>query len=360
MSTLLSVSLGLVALLSAASAHPQCLDSQPPYVDRRTWRSLYCNMYRDFGCCYQDGRQERRVPTLLKEITRDDRDACACEPYLRNVTCLECSPYAAHIFESESGTARRRFPLLCRAYCEEAYVKCYRTFLRYYNYRARDFAGVKNNPTSPAELSANAETFCTAVLPDEDGPYCYPKVLNGPQFPADEQPPAEQEDGELGCICGDPVARDLRNPLAAVHAGDGSGRLFIVEQIGVVHVLFTKNSTLLPRPFLDISSRVLSSSRRGDERGLLGIAFHPDYGDNGRFFVYYSTRQRAAIRVSEFRVRDDNPNLANRSSEREVLSVPQPYSNHNGGQILFKDGYLLAFLGDGGFRGDPLNSGQDR
>lgn len=367
METTLALTLALlVAEFYPVSTHPQCLDSQPPFVDRRTWRTLYCNQYRDFGCCYKDWRQSRRVPKLLPQITADGRNASACEPYLRNVTCLDCSPYAAHIFDSEGSGAQRVFPLLCRDYCEEAYVKCYRTFLRYYRYLARDFEGVVNNPKGDEALQRNAKLFCNYVLPEEDGPYCYPKVLDGPQFPADEnQTTTSSENGELGCICGDPVARGLRNPLAAVHAGDGSGRLFVVEQIGVIHVLLLSNRTILPRPFLDISGRVRITSRQGDERGLLGLSFHPEYKNNGRFFIYYCARPRGDVRVSEFIVSRDDPNVANSTSERVLLTVPQPRSNHNGGQMLFKDGYMLVFLGDGGGAGDNtlpgrLGNAQDR
>ena len=150
------------------------------------------------------------------------------------------------------------------------------------------------------------------------------------------------------------MASGLRNPLAAVPAGDESGRLFIVEQIGVVRVLDRENN-LLPQPFLDITASVLTSSKNGDERGLLGLAFHPNHSANGLFYVYYSTNSKGShhIIVSEFHVSSGDTNIADPSSEHVVLSVSQPFSNHNGGQLLFQDGYLLVFLGDGGAGGSP-------
>ena len=130
--------------------------------------------------------------------------------------------------------------------------------------------------------------------------------------------------------------------------------MFIVEQIGVIKVLLA-NSTLLPEPFLDISSSIFISTQIGEERGLLGLAFHPDYTLNGRFYVYYSASEQRAgrsvhvSRVSEFVVQTNTPGRTNGSSERIIFSIRQPQSDRNGGQLLFDDhGFLLIFLGDGG------------
>jgi len=214
---------------------------------------------------------------------------------------------------------------------------------------------VSKYPRDEEELARDAQAFCEHYVP-EDSPYCYPRVLDGP----DIEGFSTEQVGELGCICGQPVATGLRNPLAAVHAGDGSGRLFIAEQIGVVRVL-DRDNNLLPEPFLDIRSDVLTSSRKGDERGLLGMAFHPNYAENGLFYVYYSSRTDGSHHsiVSEFHVNEDDPNTANLTSQRVLLSLSQPHSNNNGGQLLFKDGYLLVFLGDGGGGWDTFQNGQN-
>lgn len=341
-----------------AASHPQCLDFQPPFSGANL---SFCSQYNDFGCCAKDRPMQRRVEALIGRLPEERQSIC--EPFLRDISCLECSPWAAHIFETEGGNESRVFPQLCRSYCEEVYQKCVPMIMRYFRLKKTDF-GVLNYPRTQERLLEDMRRFCNAVIP-EDSPYCYPRVqIDGPQIEGGMQPT-----GELSCICGLPVATGLRNPLVATHSGDRTGRLFIAEQLGVIRIL-TANNTLLEEPFLDISSQVRTSSSVGDERGLLGFAFHPDYRSNGRFYVYYSasvprrTSSRNHVsRVSEFRVREDDPNRANATSQRVILNIPQPRGNHNGGMLLFKDGYLLIFLGDGGGAGDRFGSignGQDR
>src|SRR3990172_7052852 len=150
-----------------------------------------------------------------------------------------------------------------------------------------------------------------------------------------------------------PIVTGLDSPVHLTHAGDGSGRLFVVEQEGIVRII--RDGRLLPRPFLDIRGRVIS----GGEMGLLSVAFHPQYARNGRFFVNYtanSTTLRTVI--AEFHVSGDDPNVAD-ATERVLLEIPQPFRNHNGGLNLFgPDGMLYIGMGDGGSGGDPLNNGQ--
>ena len=331
--------------------HPQCLNFQPPFESSNL---LQCEEYQDFGCCIRDSQLERRVDRLLQlRLSTEQQEAC--DPFMRNVSCLKCSPYAAHIYESEGGSDPRVFPLLCRSYCEEAFQVCNPLMMRYFGLKAGDY-GISNRPKTHQELVENSKTFCSANLPSNDTAYCYPNILSGPQLP---DLSTQSEEGELNCLCTFPVATGLRNPIAAVHAGDRSGRLFIAEQLGVVWVLMP-NNTLLSDPFLDISGRVLTYSRVGEERGLLGLAFHPSYKENGRVYIYYSAGPRHTSRISEFQLQEGNPNKINVTSERIILSISQPYSNHNGGQLLFKDGYLLIVLGDGGGAGDRAGHGQDR
>ena len=148
------------------------------------------------------------------------------------------------------------------------------------------------------------------------------------------------------------VTEDLENPLFLTHAGDGSARLFVVEQPGRIRVL--EGHALLPTPFLDITKQVLS----GGERGLLGLAFHPDYRHNGRFFINYTRKPDGATVVAEYH-RGATAASASQD-ERILLIVPQPYPNHNGGMVAFgPDGYLYVGLGDGGSKGDPDNRAQN-
>lgn len=146
------------------------------------------------------------------------------------------------------------------------------------------------------------------------------------------------------------VAGGLTQPLF-LDAPQGDSRLFIVEQPGRIKVV--SGGSLLPVPFLDIADLVGT----GGERGLLGLAFHPQYAVNGRFYVNY-TDTSGDTRVAEYRAGTD-PNKADRASGRVILTVDQPASNHNGGMLAFgPDGYLYAALGDGGGGGDQFGHGQ--
>lgn len=149
------------------------------------------------------------------------------------------------------------------------------------------------------------------------------------------------------------VAGGLSRPTFVTHAGDGSGRLFVLEKQGRIRII--EGGKLLPEPFLDITNVVKSS---GNEQGLLGLAFHPGYERNGRFFVYY-TAQDNDNTVAEFRVSAE-ANRADPRSGKELLAVADKYPNHNGGMLAFgPDGYLYIAMGDGGSSGDPDDNGQD-
>jgi glucose/arabinose dehydrogenase len=144
----------------------------------------------------------------------------------------------------------------------------------------------------------------------------------------------------------------LNDPVGVTNAADGSGRLFILEQDGLIRIF--QNGALLATPFLDIRDRVLS----GGERGLLGLAFHPQYAQNGYFYVNYTNLQGNTI-IARFQVSSGDPNRADPSSEKRLIFVQQPYPNHNGGEVAFgPDGYLYLGLGDGGSQGDPNDHGQ--
>lgn len=152
------------------------------------------------------------------------------------------------------------------------------------------------------------------------------------------------------------LVSNLVLPTVLTHAHDGSGRRFIADQPGQIRIV-DSSGTVLPTPFLDISSRMVSLSPNYDERGLLGLAFHPGYSTNGRFFVFYSApttdaNDDAAI-LAEFKVSSTNANVADASSQRILLSVEKPDFNHNGGCVSFgQDGYLYVSYGDGGGEAD--------
>ncbi len=149
-----------------------------------------------------------------------------------------------------------------------------------------------------------------------------------------------------------PLVTGLENPTAITHAGDGSDRIFIVEQEGRIQII--QNGNLLATPFLDISTRIST----GGERGLLGLAFPPNYASKGYFYVNYTNPAGDTV-VARYRLTND-PNVADLNSEEIILTVDQPFENHNGGQLAFgPDGYLYIGMGDGGGGGDPQNNAQN-
>ena len=147
------------------------------------------------------------------------------------------------------------------------------------------------------------------------------------------------------------VASGLRSPVDLQSVPGDRARLFVVEQGGRIRVI--RSGTVLAQPFLDISARISS----GGERGLLGLAFHPGFAQNGRFFVNYTDLQ-GHTHIAEFRATPGS-DTADAGSERLILFVTQPFANHNGGGLAFgNDGMLYIALGDGGSGGDPLGNGQ--
>jgi len=147
------------------------------------------------------------------------------------------------------------------------------------------------------------------------------------------------------------ISSGISRPVDIQPANDGSDRLFIVEKMGDIRIY--ENGQLLAAPFLDITDRV---NMNGNEMGLLGLAFHPDYESNGYFYVNY-TGEGGHTRISRFQA---SGNSADKNSETVLLIIEQPYENHNGGALAFgSDGYLYAALGDGGAGGDPHKNGQN-
>ncbi len=147
----------------------------------------------------------------------------------------------------------------------------------------------------------------------------------------------------------------FESPVEFTHAGDNSGRFFVLEQAGVIKVF--KKEANASANFLNISKKVKS----GGELGLLGLAFDPNFSQNGYFYVNYNVDSPLRTIVSRFSVSKTNPNQADPDSEKILLTFRQPYANHNGGKLTFgPDGYLYTATGDGGSGGDPQNNGQNK
>ena len=147
-------------------------------------------------------------------------------------------------------------------------------------------------------------------------------------------------------------------PVFLTSAGDGTDRVFVVQQTGAIMVFPNDSLAASTKTFLDISTKL---SSLGGEEGLLGLAFHPDYAQNGYFYVDYTAPNPLRTVVARYKVRVDDPDRADTLSGFKIIEIPQPYSNHNGGMLAFgPDGYLYIGMGDGGSGGDPQNNAQDR
>ena len=212
--------------------------------------------------------------------------------------------------------------------------------------------------TPRAAATASAEATADPTLVPTVVPTAQPTVARTPRptvAPTPRPTPAPAASGwdpthvtvKFGTVATVPG-----RPLAIANAADGSGRLFVAEQGGAVYVL--TGGTVTSTPFLDISDQVSN----GGEQGLLGLAFHPGFPTDNRVFVDYTNVAGDTV-VSSFAVDPGSPDVVVPRSEVVVLTVEQPYANHNGGGIGFgPDGYLYIALGDGGSGGDPHNNGQ--
>uniref|UniRef100_A0A8C5MZ10 HHIP like 2 n=1 Tax=Leptobrachium leishanense TaxID=445787 RepID=A0A8C5MZ10_9ANUR len=331
----------LVSKAGVGLGHPQCLDYGPPF--KPAFHLEFCSQYDSFGCCdqHKDNIIAEKYWTIMDNFDLQGHELCG--GYIKDIVCQECSPYAAHLYDAEDPyTPLRVLPGLCFNYCSEFHVKC------------QSSISFLTDDKRLLEASANRVDFCNLLsLPDPD--YCYPDVAE--KLDLNKRLGSVVEDPE-GCLklCLVEVANGLRNPVLMIHANDGTHRMFVAEQVGLVWV-YLANGSMLQEPFLNLQENVVSSPWHGDERGFLGMAFHPKFLYNGRFYVYYSSIDEEyveKIRISEFRVSRDI-NRADPFSERVLLEVEEPAPNHNGGQILFgTDGYLYIFTGDGGLNGDPL------
>jgi glucose/arabinose dehydrogenase len=163
------------------------------------------------------------------------------------------------------------------------------------------------------------------------------------------------------------IADNFVSPVTVVEAPDGKHNLFVVDQPGKIWIIDSAG-TKIPDPFIDVSSRMVSLTPAYDERGLLGLAFHPDFKTNGKFYLFYTAPPNAGgpeagaswdnlTRISEFTVSQSNPNQADLYTEKIILEADHPQSNHNGGTIAFgPDGFLYISIGDGG-NGDDIGPG---
>ncbi len=213
----------------------------------------------------------------------------------------------------------------------------------------------------PAEAPVDAATAApeAAAMPEATAPAAQP-AADGAALPTPTRVPADKAPAaaaipDLAAVTLrlEPLLENIDQPLFVTHAGDGSGRLFVVEKTGRIQIV--QDGQLLPQPFLDISAQVSLSS----EQGLLGLAFPPDYAGSGRFYINYTNRIGDTV-IARYLVSPDDPNRADPASETPLLQLDQPAPNHNGGMLAFgPDGYLWIGMGDGGAANDRFGNGQN-
>ncbi|XP_074719872.1 HHIP-like protein 2 isoform X2 [Strix uralensis] len=299
--------LSLLCLIGSLLGHPQCLDYGPPF--QPPFHLEFCSAYENFGCCDQE--RDNSIAAKYWDIMDyiDPRGHKLCGTYIKDILCQECSPYAAHLYDAENPrTPLRNLPGLCFDYCSEFHLNCHSAI---------------SLLTSDKHIQECCETnrtrFCDLLhLHDED--YCFPNVLKNTALNRNLGSVVE---GRKGCLqlCLTEVANGLRNPVLMVHANDHTHRMFIAEQVGMIWV-YLPDGSRLEEPFLDIKSIVLATPWIGDERGFLGMAFHPKYKYNGKFYIYYSYMDKnrvEKIRISELKVLASDANKADPRSERSTL-----------------------------------------
>ncbi|KAG9275691.1 hedgehog-interacting protein isoform X1 [Astyanax mexicanus] len=306
--------------------------------------AVCARLYPRVSCC-----PVRRAP--YQSLHRRDTAIFAsnnteCSRLLQEIKCARCSPNAQMLFHSpEEEAARHRepdLPRLCTDYCREFYYTC--------------------RGHVPELFQADVDEFCQ-YYGRRDGGMCFPdfhqKLPRGQDsnYLGDERIEAinRYEKHKHNCYCAQEILGGLRQPTAVLHCGDGSQRLFILEKEGFVRIL-THDMELLKEPFLDIHKQVQTGIKGGDERGLLSLAFHPNYKKNGKLYISYTTNQERwaigphdhILRVVEYTVSRKNPNQVDTRTIRVLMEVAELHRKHLGGQLLFgPDGLLHIFLGDG-------------
>ncbi|KAF6024225.1 HHIPL1 [Bugula neritina] len=315
-------------------------DGKPPFIS--TSPLQFCTEYQGNGCCTVG--QEAEIESRVRNITHSVYSE-TCKEYIKTILCQKCSPYAAHLYSYEETGIASPLPGLCTLFCSEVFNSC----------GAEVLSLLLDDPNEDISAVEDSQSFCEFTsLADPD--YCYPDLKTNPVLT--EVITRQQTEDAAGCMCLQEIASGHKlvtfieiNPIV-------KDIMYVGEQAGVIHVY--QNGVKRRRPFLDISDIVALSNFTGDERGLLGIALHPHFASTRKFYLYYVTSGDDAdvVRVSQWLFKT---NLRARGrSEKVLLEIPQPYFNHNGGQMLFgDDGYLYIFTGDGGHFGDPHNHGQN-
>ncbi|MGC3969297.1 MAG: PQQ-dependent sugar dehydrogenase [Pirellulales bacterium] len=220
----------------------------------------------------------------------------------------------------------------------------------------------KSEPYGPkfggaADLTLNPKTGQLLVPDMKEGTLVGVSIVDATPADVDRSPLAEVKIAPAF----EKLEEEVTRPIVITHAGDGSGRLFVASQLGNIYALSKADDAAEPALFFDFQKHV-SYKDNENEEGFLGLAFHPKFKENGQFFVFYTKKDAEPHMsvISRFRVSSGDANKADPATEEEILRVPQPFWNHNGGTIAFgPDGMLYVGLGDGGAFNDPHGNGQN-
>eukprot|EP01130_Rhizamoeba_saxonica_P015062 TRINITY_DN6687_c0_g1_i1.p1 TRINITY_DN6687_c0_g1~~TRINITY_DN6687_c0_g1_i1.p1 ORF type:complete len:653 (+),score=137.41 TRINITY_DN6687_c0_g1_i1:1-1959(+) len=341
---------GIVGLLLLVStpikvhSHELCVSGN----SKQDIEMFTCTDYSRNSCC--DASEDSDFQAFLDGLGITG----PCLDYLTKIYCSYCDPWSAHLFDAEQGPART-LPLLCDDYCDSFYETCKDENI---NWPSSPFS------SNPISLDwANSTSFCAEYFKaDSEFATCY---NNTPYVPY-HGPDVNKTTSTPICL---EYVSEASGYVAMVPANDGTGRLFLLSQYGGdVLILNSQNYTYNKQNFLHIDVAI------GNEMGLLGMAVHPDFATNGRFFLHYSSNNHVNFTctenyqcnfgncvlgecesaqhysvISEFTVDPPNSNIASPESERILMTIVQHAGNHNAGTLLFgPDGYLYIPSGDGG------------
>ncbi|CAH1777626.1 unnamed protein product [Owenia fusiformis] len=342
-----------------------CLNGKPPFSHQGV---RFCP-YDYHGCCTfgQIYVIHQRLNQMNRGFVNMGLGENDCTHWIMNLLCMECSPFAYELLKLQNPgasiprTEPREFadPIsaMCTKDCVQMLDECpaikmMQTFV----------TQTQAQKMTSKQLCKSVEKRRHSTTTTTYKQMCYPDLVSDP-WKAQSPETTDRNDPDCFCV-EDIITSGIEQVVFLIPSTDNSGRVFFGEQKGKVNIIKNPGKDNTISVFLDIEHLVYN----GGEHGLLGMDFHPDFQNNGRFYVYYSVLATVTTsnripdsRISEFRTFPNNKDVADISTERVILNIPQPGYNHQGGQLSFgKDGYLYLFCGDGGPGNDPNRFGLDR
>lgn len=315
----------------------QCLDSIPPFVPASPL--LFCTESSKYGCCTvdDDKRLAQMYNSIRQTILQDDgRLNDDCLQNFKSFLCARCSPLSAEMFQgSITRFGAPLIPGLCNDFCESFFRNCaniidfYMAVLTIYKTVTLEKTRKLNSLTKWSD----SKRFCEAVsLPTDKNQYCLPNVDStfgeSTRFTSDKV-------NAVQCVCFEPYNVDLTNPVAVTHGTDGTDRLFIAEQNGIVKVIFS-NGTMFSDRFLNIQNKVYHGEDGFSHLGLLGIALHPNFRKNNKLYVFYTQRKNSSslyVRVEEYRASVEHSSWVDPTSSRLIFEFKKETNTKAGGPV---------------------------